>query len=72
MQNLINWLDRFVSEYTILADNKVNIVELGDCLLVSEKDGKVLDSELHPILSDGEQEILDKGEIKILILKYCQ
>lgn len=70
MQNLTNWLDRFVSEYTVLTDNLVNIVELGDCLLVSEKDGKVLDSELHPLLSDNEQEILDTGEIKYLILKF--
>lgn len=70
MQNLTLWLDRFVSEYTVLTDNLVNIVELGDCLLISEKNGKVLDQELHPILSDEEHEILDGKEVKNLILKF--
>ena len=70
MQELKIWLDRFVSEYTVLTDNLVNIVGLGDCLLISEKNGKIFDSELHPILSDAEHEILDKGEVKNLVLKF--
>lgn len=70
MQNLTTWLDRFVSEYTVLSGHLVDIAVLGQCLLVSEKDGKVLDSELHPILSEEEHYILDNGGIETLILKF--